>query len=812
MKLRRAVSAVMALALCLSATAFLGTRKLKASGEHKITISAVTCTQGGLFLDGKKAESAPVEVLGGKVELSQYTASEGEKIDVLIVPESLSEIAFVLVGNGASGEDISKKMSMDFEMPDEDVMIDVKFVMIQDFDYTVYFETAVGYGSMDAAVLPNEEAANAFILPEPTFDCPDSKFFVGWTIPEDENTYPVGATIQVPKEGLICCAKYVDFQTQAIFTPGDQGHGEMEPQTFTSKAEALAWKLPECEFDGNDGYCFDSWEVVGTFYKPGDPFSMYMQVDYFAFEAKWKPLENTCYVVAAGALNVREGASKETDRIGGMTYGKAFDATSEKITDGEKWVRLKYNGDDGVVDGFVMRKFLYLTYSVDTAIEPQKVKVTAGALDIRSTPEKLADLSNRIGEVTNGKEMLVTGYLDNGTPDDTSDDWLVLDFTLNDGTHTLGFAMAKYTEGVKVIDDIGTKSLDISGSIPTGYSLDPAAVIASENSANIGADHFGNDGSGLYTAVIYPADGYNFRELTKDNVTIPADFNLSIMDFGLNEDGSINLTLGPVNPVKISFVGSGTAELLARYVSEGNTITRPAEDPTLEGSTFTGWYEDEACTIEFDFSKPISGDISIFAGFALNESKSTDVQEQSEDTTETTVEEQNEEKTETIAEPQVSYTATCETPTVVRGSGKPFVVTVKRSVDDAELCFQMFRGALIDGKPLVQGQNYTAEKGSTIITVMNEAIEALSDGEHTITIEFADGKVEYKFKLAQPEAKTDNKASTETPTPTPAAKNSATPKTGDVGSNTRIVVIIAVALVGIAAVLLMDKRKKDEDE
>ena len=816
MKLRRAFSAAVALALCLSVAALGGSRKVKASGEHQITVSVVVYSKTNLFLDAKLNVSGPVEVMQNKVELSTYSASEGEIVEVYVNPELQFQADYIMVGDGASGKDIIDEPVLEFKMPDEDVQIDVKFSALLDYDYTVYFETIDGYGSMPAQMFPDETSAAAFTLPAPTYDCPDSKIFEGWVIPEDETLYGIGAAIPVPKEGLICFAKYANFNIQVNFTPGDQGNGSMDPVVFTSRSEAAAFTLPYCGFEANDGYCFDCWDVLGTEYKPGDPCSMELGTEYFSFEAKWKPLENSCYVVAAGALNVREDASIDSDRVGGLTYGKAFDATSEKIVDGQKWVRLKYNGDDGVIDAYVMRKYLYLTNSVDTAIEPQKVTVTAGALNVRSTPEALSDMSNRISGVTAGDELLVTGYMDNATPDDTSDDWLVLDYEMPDGTHRLAFVMSKYTEGIAAKLDVGTKSLKISGSIPTGYSLDPSAVVASDDTADISAENFGNEENGLYTAIIFPADGHNFSELTKADITLDSGFELSVMDLALNDDGSVFLTLGPTDPVKISFVGSDAAELIAKYISEGKTVVKPTEDPTLDGSTFTGWYEDEARTIEFDFSKPITGDISIYAGFQLNEPKSTEAQQQGETTTTTETNTNTDSDTDTdtdVPQIQVTYTATCENPKVVRGSGKPFVVTVKRSVDDAELCFQMFRNAYIDGKPLVLNQNYTAEKGSTIITVMSEALDALSDGTHTITIEFADGKAEYTFTLTQPDAKTEEKADTETPTPTPttAAKTNGTPKTGDVADSSRLIVVLVVAMIGTAALVLL-RRENEKAE
>ena len=819
MKLRQVASAVLSLALILSAVTVAGTKKLQAAGEHSITVNAISATYANYVIDGVTDRHGPIDMAGGTIDLTKYSAEEGEKIEVSANPKAGYALDFVLVGNGAAGTDITAQESLDFTMPDEDVIIDVKFRAVEgaDPEYGAFFTTTEAYGTMDAKICADTDEANGFLLPEPTFDCPDDKMFVGWVNTDDGELYAPGANVPIPQGGLLFIADYKDFNIQAIFTPGEHGTGTMDPQVLTKRSDAAAWKFPECGFDGEDGYCFDHWDLVGTTYYPGDPLSLELDAEYMAFEAVWKPLENTCYVVSAGALNVRQSPTKESPRVGGLHFGKAFDATSEKIVNGEKWIRLKYNGDEGPIDGWVAREFLYLTYTVDTAIEPQKVTVTAGALNVRSAPEKIDDPSNRITGVTAGKEILVTGYLDNGTEDE-SDDWLVIDIVY-EGVHRLGFVMAKYTEGVIDKKEIVKHSLDLSGSIPTGYSLTSAAAaaVAAGDSAVLDLSNFTSEGNGLFTVVIYPDDACTFSELEKENISIDSSLKKSVMDMVRNEDGSIALTLSPIDPVKVTFMGldaeSNASELLSRYISSGETVTKPDEDPTLEGATFTGWFEDEECTIPFDFSKAVSGDISIFSGFKLNEEKSTEPTTQESETV--TEPEENPE----VTEPQVTYTVKAESDKVVRGSGNPFVITVKRSVDDAELCFQLFRGVSIDGKPLVKDQNYTAEKGSTIITILPEPLEALSDGTHTITVEFADGKTEFTFTLAQPDAETNTENKTEetkaedpTSTPAPAKNGTGRPKTGDVGSSTRTAVIAILALCAIASIVLMDRRKKNEEE
>ncbi|MFC2662863.1 MAG: InlB B-repeat-containing protein, partial [Eubacterium sp.] len=53
-------------------------------------------------------------------------------------------------------------------------------------------------------------------------------------------------------------------------------------------------------------------------------------------------------------------------------------------------------------------------------------------------------------------------------------------------------------------------------------------------------------------------------------------------------------------------------------VDENGMVQKPAQDPVREGYTFDGWYADQACTIPFDFSKPVTGDVHIYAKWNKN--------------------------------------------------------------------------------------------------------------------------------------------------------------------------------------------------
>ena len=105
---------------------------------------------------------------------------------------------------------------------------------------------------------------------------------------------------------------------------------------------------------------------------------------------------------------------------------------------------------------------------------------------------------------------------------------------------------------------------------------------------------------------------------------------------------------------------------------------------------------------------------------------------------------------ESIARP--GYTYSEETETWTRGSGKSAVFRVVRGngsddVNHDKLTMELFTGIEIDGRS-VTADHYSAEKGSVIVTIKSEYLETLSDGEHSLTVNFGDGAVTTRFLIA----------------------------------------------------------------
>ena len=128
-----------------------------------------------------------------------------------------------------------------------------------------------------------------------------------------------------------------------------------------------------------------------------------------------------------------------------------------------------------------------------------------------------------------------------------------------------------------------------------------------------------------------------------------------------------------------------------------------------------------------------------------------------------------------------------------KGSKKTCTFRIKKAHND-ENCFDNHTGVIVDGKPAEKGKDYTATKGSTIITFSADFLETLSVGEHLIKVTFKDGETSFVLKVLEAIA-----------TPTPTADT--TPTTGDTGMPILWAVLILISLAGASAVV-MRRRKQ----
>ena len=85
----------------------------------------------------------------------------------------------------------------------------------------------------------------------------------------------------------------------------------------------------------------------------------------------------------------------------------------------------------------------------------------------------------------------------------------------------------------------------------------------------------------------------------------------------INDSGTL-FKLGAVESWTVSFNSNGGSACDTKFVATADgKLAKPA-DPTREGCTFGGWYTDEACTQAYDFSAPVTADMTLYAKWTKN--------------------------------------------------------------------------------------------------------------------------------------------------------------------------------------------------
>lgn len=108
--------------------------------------------------------------------------------------------------------------------------------------------------------------------------------------------------------------------------------------------------------------------------------------------------------------------------------------------------------------------------------------------------------------------------------------------------------------------------------------------------------------------------------------------------------------------------------------------------------------------------------------------------------------------TATIAAPSYNVVSGADS-TWTQGSGKGLSFTFKRPDEGTEdTTYSHFASASVDGKELVRDTDYTAAKGSVVITLASAYLQKLGTGKHTLTATFDDGSTNAAFTVAEADA------------------------------------------------------------
>lgn len=158
-----------------------------------------------------------------------------------------------------------------------------------------------------------------------------------------------------------------------------------------------------------------------------------------------------------------------------------------------------------------------------------------------------------------------------------------------------------------------------TGSGPV-ITIDEDAAVSPEGEITLpgGGSATVNDGTGNGITVTAPPAGGTIVPGADGSVMLPGgstvqtgDQTVTIPDGGglLQPDGELRYT------VTVTFDSRGGSAVSTQEITAGSLLTQP-EQPVRSGYRFTGWYQDAACTVAWDFdAMPVTEDLTLYAGW-----------------------------------------------------------------------------------------------------------------------------------------------------------------------------------------------------
>ena len=354
-------------------------------------------------------------------------------------------------------------------------------------------------------------------------------------------------------------------------------------------------------------------------------------------------------------------------------------------------------------------------------------------------------------------------------PDPERDNWVFFE-NLNAATEYEIYTRTAETETAFASDAVKANVYTTLSSI--GYLYDSTLVGASitvEPEPDVEGltykwyqDEVTEDGEGAIhhnLTEIPGATGSTYIFRTED-----AGKNIAVKIFAGDSEVGDFATDTPVElTAKVIFDSKGGSDVETLTDAAYQSKIKAPADPTREGFAFDGWYWDEEFETPFDFENDVItwNETTLYAKWTPNDYKIVSV-------------------TGLTGANNKQWT---------KGGKDAVVITVEVSGEDNS--FDHFTGVKFDDVELVKDVDYTAEKGSTVVTLKPETLEKLSVGEHTVTVLFDNGEVNTTLTVLAANS-----------------QDATSPQTGDNSHMGLWIALMMFSLCGIAATLLYGRKKR----
>ena len=537
------------------------------------------------------------------------------------------------------------------------------------------------------------EEGESFTLPENDFIAPDGMEFDTWDLGDPGDPIDISGDTTVTALWKATAPKSFTVS----FDPGE-GSGEMEDVTVE---EGESFTLPENDFIAPDGMEFDTWDLG----KPGDPIDITADTTVSAI---WKATAPKSFTVSfdagEGSGSMNSVPVNAGDKL--TLPANGFKAPSGKEFD--KW-DLGKPGDQVDITADTTVKAIW------KATAPKSFTVSFDAGEGSGSMENIVvDAGDKLSLPKNGFKAPTGKEFDKwdlGKPGDKVD--ISADTTVK--------AVWKWLSYTVTFDSDG------------GSAVAPQTVTIGGKAQK-------------------PADPTK-KGFTFDSWQTPQG---AAFDFGSPVEADITLKAKWTETTfTVSFETDGGSAVEKQTVEKGKTATNPTA-PTKKGYSFAGWYSDKECKDSYDFTSPVTADLTLYAKWK-----------------------------------EIKYTVSSgANGYYTLKSGRTVSITVKRSEAD-DTCLNHFSSVEIDGKTLTRDTDYTVKSGSTVVSFKSQALEKLAKGGHTVTVNFDDGKAETKLTIYA---------------------EGHSPKTGDENNLVLWGAIAAVCVLGAAGGLILLAKKKRTDK
>ena len=142
-------------------------------------------------------------------------------------------------------------------------------------------------------------------------------------------------------------------------------------------------------------------------------------------------------------------------------------------------------------------------------------------------------------------------------------------------------------------------------------TAEDASLLVVRNSRVFNNPNYFLSGQATVTVAGGAFHGFNPEKMYDDSTTPYTEFNAVVTGYKAVE---LEENVWQVVPVTctVTFESNGGSSVASATVDGGSNVAEPAA-PTRDGYTFAGWYLDEGLTQAYDFSAPVTGDITLYA-------------------------------------------------------------------------------------------------------------------------------------------------------------------------------------------------------